>query len=140
MTTPLELAELLEEGPRRAGDAFIASELRRLALVEAEHAALKEELEAEREETKRWRNAAKWEQEIRKQAEMIADKAVTEHAALLKAISDAEPVAWRLHPFDYGVGHEGVYAVTQFPQQLAAWEKKGWAANPLYTLNGIKKP
>lgn len=41
MITPLELAELLEEGPRRAGDAFIASELRRLAQVEAEHEALK---------------------------------------------------------------------------------------------------
>lgn len=71
--------------------------------------------------------------ELRRLAQVEA-----EHEALKKAISDAVPVAWRLHPFDYGVGHEGVYAVTQFPQQVDAWSKKGWAAQPLYTLEGIR--
>ena len=94
MTTPLELAELLEEGPLRAGDAFIAAELRRLAQVEAEH------------------------------------------AALLKAISDAEPVAWsggiEWHPIKH-------YQSEQV-QKLTRKEQKEYGFTiPLYTLNGIKK-
>lgn len=92
MTTPLELAELLEEGPRRAGDAFIASELRRLAQVEAEH------------------------------------------AALLKAISDAEPVA---HLWQHGeTGRTRIVMPDQIVTADANWSVVG----PLYTLNGIKKP
>lgn len=114
-----------------------AAELRRLAQVEAEHAALKEELEAEREETNRWRNVAKWEQEIRKQAEMIADKAVTEHAALLKAISDAEPVAWISEVQCIGpeYGKKRYEAVP-----IQSLNPLHYKHTPLYTLNGIKKP
>lgn len=45
----------------------------------------------------------------------------------------AEPVAWRVHPFDYGVGYEGVYALTSRPDQAVAWERKGWEVQPLFT-------
>ena len=44
-----------------------------------------------------------------------------------------EPVAWQVHPFDYGIGHEGVYARTDRPEQVEAWKRKGWNVQPLYT-------
>ena len=44
-----------------------------------------------------------------------------------------EPVAWRVHPFDYGVGSKGVYALTQMPKQVEMWKRKGWKVEPLYT-------
>lgn len=44
-----------------------------------------------------------------------------------------EPVAWRVHPFDYGVGYEGAYALTSRPDQVVAWERKGWEVQPLFT-------
>jgi hypothetical protein len=44
-----------------------------------------------------------------------------------------EPVAWRIHPFDYGVGYEGAHALTSRPDQVVAWERKGWEVQPLYT-------
>ena len=44
-----------------------------------------------------------------------------------------EPVAWQVHPFDYGIGHEGVYARTDRPEQVEMWKRKGWAVQPLYT-------
>lgn len=44
-----------------------------------------------------------------------------------------EPVAWRVHPFDYGIGHEGVYATTHLTQQRDAWLRKGWNVESLYT-------
>lgn len=43
------------------------------------------------------------------------------------------PVAWRVHPFDYGVGSEGVYAMTALTQQRDVWERRGWKTEPLYT-------
>ena len=43
-----------------------------------------------------------------------------------------EPVAWRVHPFDYGVGYKGVYAMTMRPEQVERWERKGWKVEPLY--------
>ena len=43
-----------------------------------------------------------------------------------------EPVAWRVHPFDYGVGSKGVYAMTMRPEQVERWERKGWKVEPLY--------
>jgi hypothetical protein len=46
---------------------------------------------------------------------------------------EQEPVAWRVHPFDYAIGHEGVFAVTQLPQQRDVWIRKGWNVTPLYT-------
>jgi hypothetical protein len=44
-----------------------------------------------------------------------------------------EPVAWQVHPFDYGIGYEGVYARTDRPEQVEAWKRKGWTVQPLYT-------
>ncbi|HET8694996.1 MAG TPA: hypothetical protein VFM33_10050 [Aquabacterium sp.] len=52
---------------------------------------------------------------------------------LRKAQEGREPVAWRIHPHDYGIGSAGAYAITQLPQQKDAWLKKGWAPEPLYT-------
>jgi hypothetical protein len=46
---------------------------------------------------------------------------------------EQEPVAWQVHPFDYGIGHEGVYAITQLTQQRDSWIRKGWKVTPLYT-------
>lgn len=43
------------------------------------------------------------------------------------------PVAWRVHPFDYGVGSKGVYALTQMPEQVEVWQRKEWKVEPLYT-------
>lgn len=43
-----------------------------------------------------------------------------------------EPVAWRVHPFDCGIGSQGVYAITSLPQQRDAWLRKGWKVEPLY--------
>ena len=49
------------------------------------------------------------------------------------AQQEQEPVAWQVHPFDYGIGHKGVYAMTQRLDQVKAWERKGWTVQPLYT-------
>jgi hypothetical protein len=46
-----------------------------------------------------------------------------------------EPVAWQVHPFDYGIGHEGVYARTDRPEQVEMWKRKGWTVQPLYTTS-----
>jgi len=44
-----------------------------------------------------------------------------------------EPVAWQVHPFDYGIGHQGVYARTDRLEQVEIWKRKGWTVQPLYT-------
>ena len=44
-----------------------------------------------------------------------------------------EPVAWQVHPFDYGIGHEDVYARTDRPEQVEMWKRKGWTVQPIYT-------
>ena len=44
-----------------------------------------------------------------------------------------EPVAWRAHPFDYGVGYKGAFALTMRPDQVEMWKRKGWRVDPLYT-------
>lgn len=46
-----------------------------------------------------------------------------------------EPVAWQIHPADYGIGAKGVYARTDRAEQVEAWRKKGWAPSPLITTN-----
>jgi len=43
-----------------------------------------------------------------------------------------EPKAWQVHPFDYGIGHQGVYARTDRPEQVEAWKRKGWNVQALY--------
>ena len=62
-----------------------------------------------------------------------SDREMVWELAKRKALEGREPVAWRIHPHDYGVGSAGVYAVTQLSQQKDAWLKKGWAPEPLYT-------
>ena len=54
-------------------------------------------------------------------------------ASALSQQEQADPVAWQVHPFDYGIGHKGVYAMTQRLDQVKAWERKGWTVQPLYT-------
>lgn len=69
--------------------------------------------------------------ELRRLAQVEA-----EHAALLKAISDAEPVA-EIRMSDGGLS--GVNRVTTKGVQVSVHRADGdWT--PLYTLNGIKKP
>lgn len=58
--------------------------------------------------------------------EIVRRREVRESAAA------AAPVAWRVHPFDYGVGSDGVYALTMRPDQVEAWRRKGWDVQPLY--------
>jgi chromosome segregation ATPase len=48
-----------------------------------------------------------------------------------------EPVAWMVHPFDYGIGHEGVYALTTRTEQVMLWKHKGWDVQPLYPASAI---
>lgn len=43
-----------------------------------------------------------------------------------------EPVAWRVHTFDYGIGSKGVYAMTTRPGQVKVWVRNGWAVEPLF--------
>lgn len=64
------------------------------------------------------------------QMEAYAD---AREAAVLAKLAQQEPVAWRVHPFDYGIGHQGAYAATHQPQQRDAWIRKGWAVQALYT-------
>ena len=52
------------------------------------------------------------------------------------AIMEAEPqeheaVAWRVHPYDYGIGYEGVYALTIRKEQVTIWQNNGWKVEPL---------
>ena len=54
-------------------------------------------------------------------------------ARALKAEQAGEPVAWRVHPFDYGIGSEGVYALTIRQEQVMVWRNKGWDVQSLYT-------
>lgn len=66
-------------------------------------------------------------------------KGIAEEAwdAALSAKTQADPVAWRVHPFDYGVGSPGVYATTHLPQQRDAWLRKGWTVHPLYATTPV---
>jgi len=66
-------------------------------------------------------------------AEQMEAYADAREAAVLAKLARQEPVAWQVHPFDYGIGHQGVYATTHLPQQRDAWIRKGWAVQALYT-------
>ena len=44
-----------------------------------------------------------------------------------------EPVAWRVHPFDCGIGSKGAFALTMRPEQVEMWKRKGLRVEPLYT-------
>jgi hypothetical protein len=63
----------------------------------------------------------------------MADFAL-EHAAPPEAPAPQQkPVAWRIHPFDYGISSKGVYVLTTRTEQCEMWERKGWRVEPLYT-------
>lgn len=74
----------------------------------------------------------------------VADKAAAElrrlaqveaeHAALLKAISDAEPVAWM-----HVCGKKPEFSEVSLQKQ-SRLKHLGYKVTPLYTLNGVKKP
>lgn len=51
----------------------------------------------------------------------------------VQADTAQEPVAWRVRPFDYGIGYEGVDALTTRKEQCEIWARKGWKVEPLYT-------
>lgn len=74
--------------------------------------------------------------ELRTMQARIADLEAQLHAigaTIQPPAAHQEPVAWRVHPFDYGVGYKGVYAMTMRPEQVKRWERKGWRVEPLYT-------
>lgn len=56
----------------------------------------------------------------------------TEQMQADAAQAHQEPVAWRVRPFDYGIGYEGVDALTTRKEQCEIWERKGWKVEPLY--------
>ncbi len=45
-----------------------------------------------------------------------------------------EPVAWRVRPFNYGIGYEGVDALTTRKEQCEMWQRKGWKVEQLYAV------
>ena len=55
------------------------------------------------------------------------------HTEQMQTDTAQEPVAWRVRPFDYGIGYEGVDALTTRKEQCEMWERKGWKVEPLYT-------
>ena len=73
----------------------------------------------------------------------LKDRGYEPITTLRTAIEQAEkhePVAWQIHPFDYGIGHEGVYARTDRPEQVEMWKRKGWTVQPLYTTPPALNP
>ena len=56
--------------------------------------------------------------------------------AELAKYRDAPVVVWRIRPYDYGIGHEGVYAFTHFKDQSKAWKAKGWRVEELIVKPG----
>lgn len=59
----------------------------------------------------------------------------------VQADTAQEPVAWRVRPFDYGIGYEGVDALTTRKEQCEMWERKGWKVEPLYDApNPARQP
>ena len=62
-----------------------------------------------------------------------AEDAIASLQQAIKKLESQEPVAWQVHPFDYGIGHKGVYARTDRPEQVELWKRKGWNVQPLHT-------
>lgn len=61
----------------------------------------------------------------------MAELRAVERAVLAK-LTEQGPVAWRVHPFDYGIGAEGAYAITQQEDMKELWESREWKVTPLY--------
>jgi hypothetical protein len=71
-------------------------------------------------------------QEFMNTSDWFNDK-VTSLRQAIAELESQEPVAWQVHPFDYGIGHKGVYARTDRPEQVELWKRKGWNVQPLHT-------
>ena len=52
---------------------------------------------------------------------------------------DAPVVVWRTRPYDYGIGHKGIYASTHFKEQSEAWKRNGWRVEELIVKPGEEK-
>ena len=59
--------------------------------------------------------------------------------AELAKYSDAPVVVWRTHPFNYGIGHDGVYASTHFKEQSEVWKRKSWRVEEFIVKPGENK-
>ncbi len=78
-----------------------------------------------------WDAAVRWITPDERHRLMHVDGSLAAPAPVAQPV--AQPVAWRVHPHDYGIGSAGVYAMTTRPEQVTAWERKGWTIEPLYT-------
>ena len=65
---------------------------------------------------------------------------VEQDGVMVKPAPVQEPVAWQVHPFDYGIGHQGVYARTDRSEQVEMWKRRGWTVQPLYTTPPAAQP
>lgn len=74
----------------------------------------------------------KWDYHKLRRTIAAAEAQQADHIVDATKVVQQEPVAWRVHPFDYGVGVEGVYALTMRLDQVEAWKRKGWTVEPLY--------
>ena len=91
-----------------------------------------ESLLAENERLKQ--NLTTTEQTMREYQELAAKR--LEEIAKYR---DAPVVAWRTHPFYYGIGHKGVYASSHSKEQADAWKRKGWKVEHLIVKPGEEK-
>jgi hypothetical protein len=72
-------------------------------------------------------------QQVMSRPDHFINQAITSLRQAIAELESQEPVAWQVHPFDYGIGHEGVYARTDRHEQVEMWKRKGWTVQPLYT-------
>ena len=91
-----------------------------------------ESLLAENERLKH--NIAVTEQTMREYQELAAKR--LEEIAKYR---DAPVVVWRTRPYDYGIGHKGIYASTHFKEQSEAWKRNGWRVEELIVKPGEEK-
>ena len=67
------------------------------------------------------------------EAQLHAVGASSQPQAQPGTVAHQEPVAWRVHPFDCGIGSKGAFALTMRPEQVEMWKRKGLRVEPLYT-------
>lgn len=73
-------------------------------------------------------------------ASFLLHEAMLELERAAGAQADARPVAWQVHPFDYGIGSKGVYARTDHEVTVEAWRRKGWDVQALYIHPNASAP
>ena len=97
-----------------------------------EAADLIEQLQAENERLKH--NLTSTERTMREYQELAAKR--LEEIAKYR---DAPVVVWRTRPYDYGIGHKGIYASTHSKEQSEAWKRNGWRVEELIVKPGENK-